>query len=144
MQKVKRKRRGLESLYRRRNAMLLDLVERFGGAPVGGLRRTMPVWPPILPNDREADARIGVQLVNAGVRSRRSVAADLGEEDPDAEMERIVAEARQTAGRAVSGSEEGRQDARAETQGEDAHVGREQRERRPSSEQRGVTDDDTP
>ncbi len=42
-------------------------MERFGGAPVGGLRRTVQVWPPILPNDREADARIGVQLVNAGV-----------------------------------------------------------------------------
>ncbi len=94
VQKVNRKRRGLGSLYRRRNAMLLDLMERFGGAPVGGLRRTVPVWPPILPSDREAEARVGVQLVNAQVRSRRSVAADLGEEDPDAEMTRIVDEAR--------------------------------------------------
>jgi hypothetical protein len=97
VQKVNRKRRGLESLYRRRNAMLLDLIERFGGAPIGGLRRTVPVWPPILPSDREAEARVGVQLVNAKVRSRRSVAADLGEEDPDAEVERIVEEARRLA-----------------------------------------------
>jgi hypothetical protein len=93
VQKVKRKRRGLASLYRKRNAMLLDLMERFGGAPIGGLRRTVPVWPPILPSDREAEARVGVQLVNARVRSRRSVAADLGEEDPDAELTRIVEEA---------------------------------------------------
>ena len=93
VQKVKRKRRGLASLYRRRNAMLLDLMERFGGAPIGGLRRTVPVWPPILPSDREAEARVGVQLVNTKVRSRRSVAADLGEEDPDRELERIVEEA---------------------------------------------------
>ena len=93
VQKVKRKRRGLASLYRKRNAMLLDLMERFGGAPIGGLRRTVPVWPPILPSDREADARVGVQLVNAKVRSRRSVAADLSEEDPDRELERIVQEA---------------------------------------------------
>ena len=97
VQKVNRKRRGLESLYRRRNAMLLDLMERFGGAPIGGLRRTVPVWPPILPSDREAEARVGVQLVNAKVRSRRSVAADLGEEDPDAEMTRIVEEAQRLA-----------------------------------------------
>jgi hypothetical protein len=93
VQKVNRKRRGLGALYRRRNAMLLDLMERFGGAPIGGLRRTVPVWPPILPSDREAEARIGVQLVNAKVRSRRSVAADLGEEDPDRELQRIVEEA---------------------------------------------------
>ena len=59
VQKVKRKRRGLASLYRKRNAMLLDLMERFGGAPIGGLRRTVPVWPPILPSDREAEARVG-------------------------------------------------------------------------------------
>src|SRR5215218_4234375 len=97
VQKVKRKRRGLASLYRKRNAMLLDLMERFGGAPIGGLRRTAPVWPPILPSDREAEARVGVQLVNARVRSRRSVAADLGEEDPDGEIDRIVAEAQRLA-----------------------------------------------
>jgi hypothetical protein len=95
VQKVNRKRRGLASLYRRRNAMLLDLLERFGGEPIDGLRRTVPIWPPILPSDREAEARTGVQLVNARVRSRRSVAADLGEEDPDGELERIVEEARQ-------------------------------------------------
>jgi hypothetical protein len=108
VQKVNRKRRGLESLYRRRNAMLLDLMERFGGAPVGGLRRTVPVWPPILPSDREAEARVGVQLVNARVRSRRSVAADLGEEDPDAELGRIVEEAgRLDGGGEAEGGEEG-------------------------------------
>lgn len=98
VQKTKRKRRGLASLYRRRNAMLLDLMERFGGVPIGGLRRTVPVWPPILPSDGEVDARVGVQLVNAKVRSRRSVAADLGEENPDGELQRIVDEARRLAG----------------------------------------------
>src|SRR5215204_6535796 len=97
VQKVKRKRRGLASLYRKRNAMLLDLMERFGAAPIGGLRRTEPVWPPILPSDTEAEARVGVQLVNARVRSRRSVAADLGEEDPDGEIARIVEEAQRLA-----------------------------------------------
>ncbi|MFN8677515.1 MAG: phage portal protein [Thermomicrobiales bacterium] len=143
VQKVKRKRRGLESLYRRRNAMLLDLMERFGGAPVGGLRRTTPVWPPILPNDREAEARIGVQLVNAGVRSRRSVAADLGEEDPDAEMARIVAEARRMAAYAADANDGGH-DAQEASRGDDTHADREQRTRRPSSQQTGAADEDTP
>jgi hypothetical protein len=116
VQKTKRKRRGLESLYRRRNAMLLDLMERFGGAPVHGLRRTVPVWPPILPNDREADTRIGVQLVSQGIRSRRSVAADLGEEDPDAEMERIREEA-QGGAEEAGGDEQGNRAARGTTPG---------------------------
>ncbi|MEZ4565216.1 MAG: phage portal protein [Thermomicrobiales bacterium] len=141
VQKVKRKRRGLASLYRRRNAMLLDLMERFGGAPVGGLRRTIPIWPPILPNDREAEARIGVQLVNAGVRSRRSVAADLGEEDPDAELARIVTEARRLAANAA---DDGGHEAPGELQGKDTHTARELRARRPSSPQTGAADEDTP
>lgn len=113
VQKVKRKRRGMDSLYRRRNAMLLDLMERFGGAPIGGLRRTVTVWPAILPSDREAEARIGAQLIAAGVRSRRSVAADLGEEDPDGELERLIEEAGRLAGAA------GRVDGAAERQAEE-------------------------
>jgi hypothetical protein len=118
VQKVKRKRRGMESLYRRRNAMLLDLIERFGGAPVYGLRRTVPVWPPILPSDREADTRIGVQLVEKGIRSRRSVAADLGEEDPDAEMQRIRDEAQGETG-LEGGDGQGERAARSTTPGDE-------------------------
>jgi hypothetical protein len=128
VQKVNRKRRGLESLYRRRNAMLLDLMERFGGAPIGGLRRTVPVWPPILPSDREADARVGVQLVNARVRSRRSVAADLGEEDPDAELTRIVEEARRLAG-VAEGEVSRTPGERNERDGDDARHGQADEER---------------
>src|SRR5215203_3127326 len=96
--------------------MLLDLMERFGAAPIGGLRRTVPVWPPILPSDREAEARVGVHLVNARVRSRRSVAADLGEEDPDGELARIVEETRQLAALAQTegaGDEDGKMGAPA-------------------------------
>jgi hypothetical protein len=119
VQKVKRKRRGLASLYRKRNAMLLDLMERFGGAPIGGLRRTVPVWPPILPSDREAEARVGVQLVNARVRSRRSVAADLGEEDPDGEIARIVEEAARLAAMDQARSREVEK-SRGEEEGEEA------------------------
>src|SRR5829696_3436164 len=112
VQKVKRKRRGLASLYRKRNAMLLDLMERFGAAPIGGLRRTVPVWPSILPSDHEAEARVGVQLVNARVRSRRSVAADLGEEDPDGEIARIVEEAQRLAALVESSGREGEESRR--------------------------------
>jgi hypothetical protein len=145
VQKVNRKRRGLDSHYRRRNAMLLDLMERFGGAPIGGLRRTVPIWPPILPSDREADARVGVQLVNAKVRSRRSVAADLGEEDPDAEMSRIVEEARELA--ALVAEQQGREaedgDGAADPGGDRAEDGGEARGE-PPGESAGDTEPSGP
>jgi hypothetical protein len=133
VQKVKRKRRGLASLYRKRNAMLLDLMERFGSAPIGGLRRTVPVWPPILPSDREADARVGVQLVNAKVRSRRSVAADLGEEDPDGEIARIVEEAQRLAALAATeaGSDDDGEEEPEEEDAEDAAEARDAGNRKP-------------
>ena len=132
VQKVKRKRRGLASLYRKRNAMLLDLMERFGGAPIGGLRRTVPVWPPILPSDREAEARVGVQLVNAKVRSRRSVAADLGEEDPDGEID---ADRR---GGAASGRAGGRRRQGSDEDGETAGRGRGRGSGAEAARRRGV------
>ena len=143
VQKVKRKRRGLASLYRKRNAMLLDLMERFGGAPIGGLRRTVPVWPPILPSDREADARVGVQLVNARVRSRRSVAADLGEEDPDGEIARIVEEAERFA--ALVQTEAGSDDETPEHTDEDpASEDADDAETPPKDEAPAAADDETP
>jgi hypothetical protein len=51
VQKVQRKRRDWEGVYQRRNAMLLDLLERFGGEDLGGLQRTAVLWPEILPSD---------------------------------------------------------------------------------------------
>jgi len=144
VQKVKRKRRGLASLYRRRNAMLLDLMERFGGAPIGGLRRTVPVWPPILPSDREADARVGVSLVGAGIRSRRSVAADLGEEDPDGELERILEEARRlSAAVPAKGAERERQDERGGADSDhDAAAGGGEDGRRPEEREGSARGDE--
>jgi hypothetical protein len=80
----------------------------------------VPVWPPILPSDREAEARVGVQLVNAKVRFRRSVAADLGEEDPDGEIARIVEEAR----RLAEGGEGGSLRSRGDEDDEDGEAAR--------------------
>ncbi|HMM49082.1 MAG TPA: phage portal protein [Miltoncostaeaceae bacterium] len=91
-QKVRRKRRVMERAYRERNARLLDLMERFGGQSFGGLRRTEPVWPPILPSDDETQARMETALVAAGVRARRTAMAELGVEDPEAEWLRVLEE----------------------------------------------------
>ena len=92
VQKVQRKRRVWDSVYRRRNQLLLDLFERFGGLDLGGGRRTTPIWGAILPNDREATVRSEVQLVNANVHSRKTAMSVLGDEDPETEWQAILDE----------------------------------------------------
>jgi hypothetical protein len=89
VQKVNRKRRMWDGVFARRNAMLLDLMETFGGVAAGGLRQTAAIWPPVLPSDRDGAVWNAVSLVASGVQSRRSAMANLGEEDPDAELARI-------------------------------------------------------
>lgn len=93
VQKVQRKRRIWDSVYRRRNALVLDQLERFGGEDLGGVRRGEPVWGPILPRDREAQVRAETTLVSHGVRSRRSAMATLGSDDPASEWASVLEEA---------------------------------------------------
>ncbi|MEX2552246.1 MAG: phage portal protein, partial [Actinomycetota bacterium] len=57
VQKVQRKRRIWDSVYRQRNALVLDQLERFGGEDLGGVRRSEPFWGPILPRDRDRGRR---------------------------------------------------------------------------------------
>jgi hypothetical protein len=95
VQKVMRKRRVWDGVYRRRNAMLLDLLERFGGQELGRLRETETVWGEVLPSDREALARTETQLVAAQVRGRRDALAALGDPDPEAAWQRTLAELRE-------------------------------------------------
>ena len=106
VQKVARKRRGLDAFYRARNARLLDLLERFGGARLGGLRRTVTVWPSPLPSDLDAAVGNAARLVAAGIHSRRTAVATLGGDDPAAEWSRVLEEARALA--EVDGGEGGR------------------------------------
>jgi hypothetical protein len=96
VQKVARKRRGLDAFYRARNARLLDLLERFGGArpQVGGLRRTVTVWPSPLPSDLDASVQNAARLVASGIHSRRTAVAALGGGDPEGEWRRVLEEAR--------------------------------------------------
>jgi hypothetical protein len=94
VQKVARKRRGFDAFYRARNTRLLDLLERFGGEPLAGLRRTVPIWPSPLPSDLDASVRNTAQLVAAGIHSRRTAVAALGGTDPEAEWGRVLEELR--------------------------------------------------
>jgi hypothetical protein len=92
VQRVHRKRRMFDAMYRARNARLLDLLERFGGQELGGLRRTEAIWPSVLPGDEETEVRNAVSLVQTGIQSRRSAIAALGGVDPEAELARVRAE----------------------------------------------------
>ena len=89
VQKVARKRQQWDGFYLERNSRLLDLLERFGGHDLGGLRRTVAIWPGVLPSDRDGLVRNTVALVDAGISSRRTAIADLGGIDPDGELDRI-------------------------------------------------------
>jgi hypothetical protein len=93
VQKVQRKRRIWDAVYRRRNALMLDQLARFGGVDLGDVRRTEPHWGPILPRDREAQVRAETSLVTHGIRSRRTAMAQFGIDDPEAEWQRVLEEA---------------------------------------------------
>ena len=86
VQKVERMRRMWDSVFARRNAMMLDLLERFGGHDLRGVRQTSTIWPSILPSDRDGSVRNAVSLVESGIQSRRSAIVALGSNDPDAEL----------------------------------------------------------
>lgn len=92
IQKVARKRRQWDAFYQERNRRLLDLLERFGGEELGGLRRTVTIWPNVLPSDRELAVRSAVALVESGIQSRRTALATLGNDDPESELDRIASE----------------------------------------------------
>jgi hypothetical protein len=92
VQKVGRQRRMWDAHFATRNRMLLDLMERFGGADFHGHRHATTIWPPVLPSDTETAVRNAVSLVGSGIQSRYSAIASLGEEDPESELTRIAQE----------------------------------------------------
>jgi hypothetical protein len=92
VQRVHRKRRMWETVFRERNARLLNLLERFGGIDLGGLRRSIAIWPSVLPSDTDSAVRNAAQLVASGIQSRRTANAALGGTDPDGELARVLHE----------------------------------------------------
>lgn len=97
VQRVRRKRAAWEGVFRQRNARLLDLLERFGGQDLGGLRRTTTIWPSVLPSDTDSAVRNAAQLVANGIQSRRTAVASLGGDDPEGELARVLDEAQRLA-----------------------------------------------
>jgi hypothetical protein len=91
LKKVQRKRLIRTAAYKRRNELILRLLEQQTGVSYAPYR-TRIVWGPVLPQDRSrlvADERA---LVAAGIHSRRRAADELGVEDPEGEFRRWLEE----------------------------------------------------
>ncbi|MDY6918023.1 MAG: phage portal protein [Chloroflexota bacterium] len=86
LQKVARKRLVRTAAYRRRNEMVLALIERFTGERFGRLSHRI-VWGPVLPRDREREAATEVALIQSGVHSRRRAMEYLGVDSPGLEFD---------------------------------------------------------
>jgi hypothetical protein len=93
LKKVARKRLIRGAAYRRRNEMVLRILEQFVQPAVSyAPYRSRVVWGSVLPLDRSRlvdDERV---LVAAGIHSRRRAADELGVEDPEGEFRRWVEE----------------------------------------------------
>ena len=89
--KVERKQRIRTSVYERRAALILRLLQQFSGLDIDGLRPLMH-WGPVLPIDRSREVADERTLVAAGIHSRRTAAANLGVEDPETEWARVQEE----------------------------------------------------
>ncbi len=91
LKKVQRKRLIRSAAYRRRNELILRLLEQFTGEPFAPYRSRI-VWGAVLPQDRSRQVADERALVQAGIHSRRRAADTLGVEDPDAEFARWLEE----------------------------------------------------
>jgi len=87
LKKVQRKRLLREAALRRRNEMILRLLEQYTGVSYAPYRARV-VWGSLLPVDRSRLVTDETRLVAAGIHSRRRAADEVGVEDPDAEFER--------------------------------------------------------
>jgi hypothetical protein len=102
LKKVQRKRLIRTAAYRRRNEMVLRLLEQYSGVRYAPYRSRV-VWGPLLPVDRSRVAADEVRLVAAGIHSRRRAAGEVGVEDPEAEFARWREEATSVAAIAAAG-----------------------------------------
>lgn len=95
LKKVARKRLIRGAAFRRRNEMILRILEQFAPAARGtsfAPYRSRIVWGSILPLDRSRLVEDERALVAAGIHSRRRAADELGVEDPEAEYGRWLEE----------------------------------------------------
>jgi hypothetical protein len=87
LKKVQRKRLIREAAFRKRNELVLRLLEQYTGVTYAPYRSRV-VWAPLLPVDRSRLVADEARLITAGVHSRRRAADELGVEDPESEFDR--------------------------------------------------------
>ena len=91
LKKVQRKRLIRSAALRRRNEMVLRILEQQTGERFAPFRSRI-VWGPVLPEDRSRLVEDEARLVAAGIHSRRTAAGLLDVADPEGEWERWRAE----------------------------------------------------
>jgi len=93
VQKAQRKRLIRTVAYRKRNDMVLRMLEQKTGTDYGGLSTDI-VWATLLPQDLLSLARTEQVLVNTALHSRYRAMTELGVLNPDSELEKIAEERR--------------------------------------------------
>ena len=88
LQRIRRKPLTRTAAYKRRNEMVLRILEQRSGERYLPVRQRI-VWGPVLPQDRGRLAREEQLLVEARIHSRRRAMETLGVEDPEAELGRV-------------------------------------------------------
>ncbi len=91
LKKVQRKRLIRTAAYKRRNELILRLLEQQTGVSYAPYRSRI-VWGAVLPQDRSRLVADEQALVAAGIHSRRRAADELGVEDPESEFKRWLEE----------------------------------------------------
>jgi len=91
LQKVRRKRIIRTAVYRRRNEMILKLLEKYRGESFGE-NYLRVVWGPVLPQDITRQVNNEQVLVQTGIHSRRRAMDNIGIRDPEYEFKRWLEE----------------------------------------------------
>jgi hypothetical protein len=89
--KVQRKQLIRSAAYRRRDELVLRILEQQTGVRYAPFR-TRAMWGSVLPADRSRLVEDERALVASGIHSRRRAADELGVDDPDAEFSRWLEE----------------------------------------------------
>jgi hypothetical protein len=104
LKKVARKRLIRGAAYKRRNEMILRILEQYAEPRVTyAPYRSRITWGSVLPLDRSRQVEDERALVAAGIHSRRRAADNLGVGDPEAEFARWLEERRLSGEEASTG-----------------------------------------
>jgi len=91
LQKVRRKRLIRSAAYKRRNELVLKLLEKYQGESFGDNHLGV-VWGPVLPQDMSRLVSDEQILVHTGIHSRRRAMDEIGIKDPEMEFDHWLEE----------------------------------------------------